>query len=189
MAIIDTSKIAGYAEMTAEEKLAALEAFNFPDPDYTGYVKKDIADKYATEAATYKKQLREKMTEEEVAKVKSEEEMAAVKAELEELRKDKAISEYTSQFLSLGYDETLAKATAVALHKGDVQTMFKNHAKFTLEREKALKAELLKETPTPPPGEGNKGVTKEEFNKLSLDEKAVFAAENPEKYKEFYGGI
>ena len=37
---IDVSTIEGYAEMTAEEKLKALESFELPNPDYTGYVKK-----------------------------------------------------------------------------------------------------------------------------------------------------
>ena len=33
MAKIDFSKIEGYEEMTAEEKLAALEGFEIPEPD------------------------------------------------------------------------------------------------------------------------------------------------------------
>ena len=174
--------------MTAEEKLAALEAFEMPDPDFSGWVKKEALDKAASEAANFKKQLRERMTEEEAAKAKAAEETAAIRAELESLRADKAVSEYTAQFMGIGYDEALAKSTAAALQKGDVATMFKNHAKFVEDREKALKAELLKDTPTPPAGEGSKGVTKEDFTKLSLAEKAQFAEKNPELYKEFYGG-
>ena len=65
MARIDISSIEGYAEMTAEEKLAALEALELPEPDFTGWVKKDALDKVASEAATYRKQLRVKMTAEE----------------------------------------------------------------------------------------------------------------------------
>lgn len=188
MAKIDTTKIEGYAEMTAEQKLAALEALEMPEPDYSGYVKKDLLDKATSEAAQYKKSLREKMTEEEAAKAKAAEDMATVMAELETLRSEKAISEFTAQFLGIGYGEELAKATAIALHKGDMGAMFKNHAKFVADREKEMKAELLKGTPTPPAGEGTKGMTREDFTKLSLSEKAQFAAENPERYKEFYKG-
>ena len=188
MSKIDTSKITGYDTMSAEEKLAALEGLEIPEPDYTGWVKKDLADKYASEAAGYKKQLRERMSEEEAAKVKAAEDMATVMAELETLRAEKTISEYTTQFMGIGYDEALAKATATALQKGEMGTMFKNHAKFVSEQEKGLKAELLKGTPTPPSGEGSKGMTREDFSKLSLADKAKFASENPEKYKEFYGG-
>lgn len=42
MAKIDISKIDGYADMTPEQKIAALEAFETEDPDYSGYVKKDM---------------------------------------------------------------------------------------------------------------------------------------------------
>ena len=34
MAKIDISKIDGYADMTPEQKIAALEAFETEDPDY-----------------------------------------------------------------------------------------------------------------------------------------------------------
>ena len=71
MAKIDISSIEGYAEMSAEEKLEALEAFELPEPDYSGYVKKELLDKASSEAANFKKQLREKMTEEEAAKAKA----------------------------------------------------------------------------------------------------------------------
>ena len=188
MAKIDFSKIEGYETMSAEEKLAALEALELPDPDFTGWVKKDVADKYASEAANFKKQLREKMTEEEAAKAKASEERDAIMAELEHYRTKDAINEYTTQFMGIGYDESLARSTATALQKGDMTVMFKNHAKFVADREKALKAELLKSTPTPPAGEGDKGTTKEMFQKMTLAEKQKFATENPEAYKEFYGG-
>lgn len=188
MAKIDTSKISGYDTMSVEEKLAALEAMELEEPDLSGYVKKDVADKYASEAAGYKKQLRDRMTEDEATKAKAAEDMEKIMAEVETLRAEKAIGEYTTQFMGIGYSEELAKSTATALQKGDMATMFKNHSKFVVDRDKAMKAELLKSTPTPPAGEGTKGMTREEFSKLSLDEKAKFATENPEKYKEFYGG-
>ena len=72
--------------------------------------------------------------------------------------------------------------------KGDMSVMFKNHAKFVTDREKTLRAEILKDTPAPPAGNGGKSVTKDDFSKLTLTEKAKFAQENPEQYKEFYGG-
>ncbi len=154
MAKIDFSKIEGYEGMTAEEKLAALEGFEIPEPDYSGYVKKDLLDKASSEAANFKKQLWEKMTEEEAARAKADEAMAAMQAELEQLRQDKIVQEYTAQFLGIGYDKDLAKETAEALQKGDMHTVFLNQTKFATAREKALKAELLKDTPKPPAGNG-----------------------------------
>ena len=185
---INTNIIEGYESMSAEEKLAALEALDLPEPDLTGFVKKELLDKATSEAAGYKKQLRERMSEDEAAKAKAAEELAAAMAELETLRADKAVSEYTAQFMGIGYDEALAKSTAQAIQKGDMAAMFKNHAKFVAEREKALKAELLKDTPAPPAGDGTKGVNKEAFSKMTLLEKQKFAQENPEQYKEIYGG-
>lgn len=185
---IDTTKIPGF-EALPEEAKAAIIAMEFADaPDMSQFVSKATFDKKASEAADLNKQLRSRMTEDEAAKAKAAEDMAAVMAELESLRADKAVSEYTAQFMGIGYDEALAKSTAEALQKGDTAAMFKNHAKFVADKEKALKTELLKTTPTPPAGEGTKGMTREEFSKLSLDQKAKFAAENPERYKEFYGG-
>lgn len=163
MAKIDIKAIEGYEEMCAEEKLAALENFELPEPDYSGYVKKDLLDKASSEAANFKKQLREKMTEEEAAKAKAAEDMAAMQEELAQLRQEKIIQEYTSQFLSIGYDKELAEETAEALQKGDMHTVFLNQTRFSTAREKALKAELLKDTPKPPAGNG--GPTAKEYQK------------------------
>ena len=44
MAKIDVSKIEGYAEMSAEDKLKALEAYDVPDPDMSGFVSKEQFD-------------------------------------------------------------------------------------------------------------------------------------------------
>ena len=183
---IDFSSIEGYENMTAEEKLAALEAMDIPDPDYSGWVKKDVADKYASEAAGYKKQLREKMSQDEQEAAKRDEEMAAIKAEIETLRQEKAETELTNRWMGIGYSKELATATAKASAAGDMDAVFKNHAKFLADREKELKAEMLKSTPTPPAGDGDKKTTKEDFAKMSLAEKQKFATENPEAYKELY---
>lgn len=77
---IDITKLDGYKEgMTAEEKLALYEAY---EPDYSGYVKKDVFDKKASEAAALSRDLkayREKeMTEEQR---KAEQEKALEEAE------------------------------------------------------------------------------------------------------------
>lgn len=183
---IDISSIEGYENMTAEEKLAALEALELPDPDYTGLVKKDLLDKANSEAANYKKQLREKMSEDEQKAIQQQEEMAAIKAELETLRQEKAETELTNRWMGIGYSKELATATAKASAAGDMDTVFKNHAKFLADREKELKSELLKSTPTPPAGDGDKKITKEDFSKMTLAEKQKFATENPEAYREIY---
>ena len=156
------------------------------EPDFTGWVKKDIADKYASEAAGYKRQLKERMSQEEQAAAQQAETLAAVQAELETLRQEKAVSDMTKRWMGVGYSEELATATAKAMVEGEMDTVFQNHAKFLADREKNLKAELLKNTPTPPAGDGDKKPTKDDLKNMSLAEKQKFAMENPDAYREMY---
>ena len=185
---IDTNLIPNFDALPEEAK-AAILGMEFADaPDMSQFVAKSVFDKKASEAADLSKQLKSRMTQDEQAAAQQAEEFATLRAELESLRADKAISEYTAQFLAIGYDEKLAKNTAAALHKGDMAAMFKNHALFVAERDKVMKAELLKSTPTPPAGDADKGATKEDFKKMTLAEKQKLFAENPDQYKEIYGG-
>lgn len=176
-------QIENYENMTPEEKVAALEAY---EPDMSGFVAKATFDKTASDLAAAKKQLREKQTDEEVKAAKAAEEQAAIMAELETLRHEKLVGNYTTSYMAMGYDEKLAKATAEAMAKGDTETVFANQKQHLDNREKALKAELLKQTPPPAGGGSNTAMKKEEFAKLSLADKQKFATENPEIYKSFY---
>ena len=153
MAKIDVSTIEGYSEMTPEEKLAALEAY---EPDMSGFVPKATLDKVTSEAASYKKQLREKMSAEEEKAAKEAEERAALQARVEELERERTIHTYTTSYLGMGYDEKLAKASAEALVMGDMETVFENQRAFSVSREKALRAEILKSTPRPATGSEQK---------------------------------
>ena len=178
-------QIDNYESMTPEEKVAALEAY---EPDMSGFVSKATFDKTASDLAAAKKSLRDKMTEDEAKAAKAAEDQAALMAELEALRAEKLVSNYTNSYLTMGYDEKLAKSTAEALAKGDMDTVFKNQKIHTDAREKALRTELLKGTPSPAAGGADNGMTKEKFSKLTLAEKAEFAKKNPDTYNEFYGG-
>lgn len=176
-------EIEGYEDMTPEEKVAALEA------NYESAARhKANADKAASEAASYKKQLREKQTDDEVKAAEREAKLAEVLAEVEALRHEKLVGTYTTSYMAMGYDEKLAKATAEAMAKGDTDTVFKNQKLHLENREKALRTELLMGTPAPAAGKADTGMTKEQFSKMTLAEKAKFAQENPETYNEFYGG-
>ena len=85
MAKIDTSKIEGYAEMTADQKVAALEALTVPDAvDLSQYVSKATFDKKATEAAESSRQLKALKD----ATLTEEERFKAEKAEFEKQKAD-----------------------------------------------------------------------------------------------------
>ncbi len=173
--------IENYESMSPEEKIAALEA-NFTDVAQV----KAARDKAASEAADFKKQLRERMTEDEAKAAEREAEIAKVMAEVEALRHEKLVSTYVAAYMVMGYDEKLAKATAEAMAKGDTDTVFKNQKLHLENREKALRTELLMQTPSPTGGNPDTAMKKEDFVKLSLADKQKFATENPEQYKAFY---
>lgn len=177
--------IENYESMSPEEKVAALEAY---EPDMSGWVSKSVADKHASEAADYKKKWREALSAEEAKAAEAAEANAAIMAELESLRAEKKVAVYINSYLSMGYDEKLAKSAAEALAKGDMDAVFKFQKIHSETREKALRTELLKGTPSPAAGKTDTGKTKEEFSKMTLAEKTRFAEENPEAYNEFYGG-
>ena len=185
---IDITQIPNFDTLPDEAKNAIL-AMEFADaPDMSQFVSKSTFDKKASEAADLTKKLRERMTEEEAKAVKDAEERAALLARVEELEKEKAVTNYVNSYLALGYDEKLAKSSAEAIVKGDMDAVFANQKAFAVAQEKALRAEMLKQTPVPPTGGVPAGMKKEDFMKLSLSEKQKFATENPETYKEFYGG-
>ena len=180
---IDTSTISGFDGMTAEQKLAAVLGMDIPEPDMTGWVKKETFDAKATEAANLSKQLRAKMTDDEAAKAA---ELAARK-ELEdkynELLKKTTVSEYKAKYLAQGYDEKLADETAKALADGDMAKVFENGEKYKAELEKRVKAEVLKDTPKPKTDNGGKPKTLEEIGQIKdASERQAAIARNLELY-------
>lgn len=148
---ISTDSIQGFAEMSDADKVTALLGLDVPDPvDLSGYVKKEVFDAKATEAANLSKQLKGKLTEDEAAAAEREAKWAEMEAKLKELETEKTISTYKASYLAMnGYDEKLAEDTAKALAEGDMAKVFANQQKAMDAHDKALKAELLRNTPKP----------------------------------------
>lgn len=189
MAKIDVSKIEGYADMSAEEKLKALEALDLPDPDYSGYVKKDVFDKTAKELADKKKELKDKLSEDEKAQLERQEQQVAMEKELAALRRESTISKTKAKYLSLGYDEKLADETAQAVADGDTEKVFANEKKHLEAFEKSIRADALKNGPRPEGGQpGNPAMTLEKFRQLSPQDRLKFSQEHADEYKALYSG-
>lgn len=170
MAKIDTSKIENYANMTAEEKLAALEAYEY-EVEYSDAERlKAAVSKANSEAAELKRQLKARMTEDE----QKEAERAAKEAEkdalLESLKKEKAVADSRSKFLGLGYDEKLASETAIAFANGDFETVFKNQGIHLENVKKAVAASNLASDPVPPAGKAATGAM--DYGKLIAEAQA-----------------
>ncbi len=186
MAKIDVTKIEGYKGMTPEQKLAALEAFEIEDPDYSGYVKKDVFDKTASELAAKKKELNEKLSEDEKAKQKEQEEREELQSKYEKLLHESEVSKFKAKLLGMGYDEKLADETAEAMANGDTDKVFANQKKHLDSVEKKVRAGALKDTPKPTPDGDSKTMTLEKLRKLSPIEREQWSRQNPEDYKKLY---
>lgn len=148
---IDTSTIEGFDGMTAEQKVEALLKVEMPEQvDLTGYVKKDLFDKTASELAEAKKAAKAKMSEEEQAAAERDAKWAEMEAKLKALELEKTISTYKASYLAMnGYDEKLAEDTAKALAEGDMAKVFANQQKANAAYEKKLRADLVKQDPKP----------------------------------------
>ena len=190
MAKVDITKIEGYEGMTPEEKIKALEAYEIEDvqPDYSGYVKKDVFDKTASELAGVKKQLKEKMTYDEAAKQKEQEEREELQSKYEKLLHDSEVSKNKAKLLALGYEEKLADDTAEAMVTGDLEKVMANQKKHLEAVEKKVRAEALKDTPKPTGDGDSKTMTLEKLRGMTPSERYTYSQEHPEEYKELYGG-
>lgn len=157
---IDTSKITGYAEMSAEEKLKALEEFEIEAPkDNSAEVTnlKEALSKANSQAAEWKRQFREKQTEQERAEAERAEREKAVEDELRSLRRDKAVSGYVAQCLALGYNKDLALRAAEAMADGDAASVLACQQDFLENKKKELEAAALGKQPPITPGQPPKG--------------------------------
>ena len=150
MATINTDSIAGFAEMTADQKVDALLKAEIPEAvDMSKYVPKDTFDKKASEAASLSKQLKDRMTEEEQKKAEAEENNKKILEELETLRKEKTISDYTARYIAMGYAKELAADTAKAMAEGDMAKVFENGEKHKEDMEKKIREDLINGTKKP----------------------------------------
>lgn len=188
MSAIDTTSIEGYEQMTPEQKIAALEGYDIPDPDYSGYVKKEEFIKTASELDKIKKQLRKKLTEDEVAKQQENDEREKLQAMYDALLRETTISKHKASLLGLGFDESTSAAIAEALVGNDAASVFVNLKKHIDNLTKTIRAEVLRSTPTPTPDGVSTAMTVAEFRKLSPEERHEFYVKNPEEYKRLYEG-
>lgn len=168
MALI-TELIDGYADMTAEQKLEALEAMEQPRIDDAEVKKwKTQYDKTAHDLADIKKankalqeQISARMTEDERAKAEEAQKYADIIKENEALKRESAINRTVAQYVGLGYSQELAESTANALYDNDIDTVVANTNAFKESFEQTIRAGVVKSNPVPDGrGSGTKTMTK-----------------------------
>lgn len=187
--MLDTSKIEGYAEMSAEEKVKALEALEIEDNAAELERYKNATTKANSEAAEYKRKLKALEEKAKEGSSDTEKQIADLKEQIETLNREKSISERTASFLKIGMNEEIAGKCSEAFTNGDSEAFFAAMGSFITEHDKAFKAELLKSTPRPGSEGGNAPeMTKEKLKKMSLEERMAFANDYPDEYNKIYGG-
>ena len=175
--------------MSVEEIEKALEDIDLPTDNSAEIDRlKTALSKSNSEAADFKKQLREKMSAEELKAKEDAEKWEAIVKERDALLREKTIATHKAKFLSIGYDESLATETAEAMANGELDKVFTNQKKHLDAVEKKIRADVLKDTPKPEGGNGSDTITKEKFSKMSTAEQYKYSVEHPEEYKQLYGG-
>lgn len=170
MARIDTSTIEGYAEMTAEQKIAALEGFEYDDNSAEVQRLKKANDKSSAEAAEWKRKHNALLSEDEQKKQAEAEERKKLEEKVATLEKEKTLSSHKAKFIGLGYDEALATETAQAMIDGDTEKVFANQQKFLAAHDKAIQQGTMSGTPRP--GAGGTGGGPVDYNKMAQEAQA-----------------
>ena len=189
MNIKDLLKDAYKEGMTLEEIETALKDIDLPIDNSAEIDRlKNALSKSNSEAADYKKQLREKMSAEELKAKEEAEKFTDLQSKYDALLKESNITKTKARYLALGYEDKLATEVAEAMEAGDTDKVFDAQKKHLESVEKKIREEALKGTPKPTGGSGSDIMTKEKFSKMTLAEQMKYSTEHPEEYKQLYGG-
>lgn len=124
---VDTTQIEGYDEMTAEEKIAALEGFEIEPPKGEEEKLKELLSKRNAEIGEVKKKLRERMTAEEQAEADRKAALEAKDARIAELEKNEKLNSYTNAYMGIGFSAEDARRQAELLYEGDFMGVIANN--------------------------------------------------------------
>lgn len=156
MAKIDTKSIENFESMSAEEKLNALLAYEFETPkaDESAELKnvRNALNKASSEAAEYKRALREKQSEAERAEADRLENERKLQEELASYRNKERISTYQAKLMAAGYDADTAAVMAKALPDGVSDDYFAVNKTFLDNQKQVLLSEALDRQPKPSVG-------------------------------------
>lgn len=153
---IDITKITGYAEMTPEEKVKALEELEFAeptaaDPDEIKKYKKLIDDATA-EAASFKKKYQASLSDAERKEMERAEKEKKLAEELQAYKDKERVSNYTAQFMGAGYDEATAKRLAVSLPDGMSEDFFAAQKEYIAAVKQQVAIQNINSVPKPSAG-------------------------------------
>ena len=174
--MIDTSRIEGYEEMSAEDKLKAIQD---ADLSVLGLVDKKVFDKTASELSKAKKDSGKNQSELDDLR----HEIDTLKAENERAKNKAAIM---PKFIGLGMSPEEALTATEHYLNGETDEIFDALTTMTANIVKKAAADNLMKQPVPKDFGGGKPMTKEAFSKLSLADRIEFSNTHPEEYQALY---
>ena len=137
--------------MTEEEISKALEGIELGNEAELNRLKAALS-KSNSEAADYKKKLREKQTDDEAKAAADKEAFDKMVEENNNLKRSIAIAEKKAKLLGMGYEEKMADETAVAMIDGDMDKVLSNQSVYLEAQKKAIEANHMRKTPRPATG-------------------------------------
>lgn len=171
--------------MTLEEIESVISSMKLVDLSSGDYVSKGKLTDYETRMKKAEKALADKLTEEE----KHQLELAKREEYYKALEKENARNKYITKLGKHIKDEKVLSEVADLFANGDYVTAIEKQneyiSKYHSELEKTIKADLMKQNPQPNPQNGNNGITKEQFDKMGVQERTKLYNEQPEIYKQF----
>lgn len=180
---IDTSTIEGFDGMSAEDKVNALLGIDIPDNEKQITDLKNLLSKANAEAKKYKDEKNASLSESEKKAQEIAEELNLLREQNAALVKEKQIAAFTASYTAMGYDEKSAREAAEALSEGDTTKVFELQKTFQAEREKAIKAENVKNMTTPPNGGGTTYKSKKDIMAIKdTQERQKAIADNPQLF-------
>ena len=168
-------------EPNPNEELETLKAQNLKLQQDFEKMKKAF-NKSSSEASEYKKKWKSTQTEAEQRAIEKEEEDKQIREELNKLKRENEINKQAKNYLGLGYSAEDATKFSEALYDGNTEEMLRIQAKVMAEKELAIKSNAQKSMSNPPSGNGEKTITKEQFQKMNWKEKQELFSKDRETY-------
>ena len=184
MTLKDLLKDAHTEGMSVEDIEKALGGIELPTDNSAEIERlRNALSKSNSEAADYKKQLRDKMSAEEQKAKDDADKFNDLQSKYDALLRKSDISENKARLLALGYDDALATEVAEAMVEGDNDKVFAAQKKHLDSAEKRIREEVLKNTPKPTGGSGKAKSVEDIMNITDNIERQTAIAENIDLFK------
>jgi hypothetical protein len=148
MAKIDVTKIEGYEEMSAEDKLNALLGYEFETPKSdTDEKLKAALSKANSDAAEWKRKFRETQTEQERQAAELADAQKQMQEQLDAYKAKERVSSYANKLMAAGVDAETADLMAKSLPEGVSDEYFAAYKSFIETKTKEIESAALSRQP------------------------------------------